>query len=158
MDNSEAKILSGIAGEYFVAGELSRRGYLASITLRNTAHIDILASNGEKTVNIQVKTKCRERADNWNLGSKPLEYKNIKNNFFYVLVDISSSQDNKEIEYYIISKNQLNEQVEKGHLLWQSGKKSNGEPRKSETRIFKIESHPELNIEKCKNNWNQLFA
>ena len=45
MKNSEAKILSGIAGEYFVAGELSRKGYIASITLRNTAGIDIIASN-----------------------------------------------------------------------------------------------------------------
>jgi hypothetical protein len=29
-------VLSGVAGEYLVAGELSRRGYIASIPLRNT--------------------------------------------------------------------------------------------------------------------------
>jgi hypothetical protein len=51
--------LSGIAGEYFVAAELSRRGYVASLTLQNTRGIDILASNGDatKSVGIQVKTK-----------------------------------------------------------------------------------------------------
>jgi hypothetical protein len=32
--------LSGVAGEYFVAAELSRRGYIASITLRNTRGVD----------------------------------------------------------------------------------------------------------------------
>jgi len=48
----------GIAGEYLVAGELSRRGYVASLTLRNTRGIDILASNKDatKSVGIQVKT------------------------------------------------------------------------------------------------------
>ena len=36
-----SSILIGVAGEYFVAAELSRRGYVASITLRNTKGIDI---------------------------------------------------------------------------------------------------------------------
>lgn len=50
--------LSGVAGEYLVAAELSRRGYIASITLRNTRGIDILVSNADATrsVGIQVKT------------------------------------------------------------------------------------------------------
>ena len=34
----------GITGEYLVAAELSRRGYVATLTLRNTRGIDILAS------------------------------------------------------------------------------------------------------------------
>jgi Holliday junction resolvase-like predicted endonuclease len=53
-----SKQLSGIAGEYYVAAELSRRGYLAAITLRNSEGIDILVSNidGNKLFSIQVKT------------------------------------------------------------------------------------------------------
>ena len=35
-------ILAGITAQYLVAGELSRRGHIASITLRNTKGIDIL--------------------------------------------------------------------------------------------------------------------
>ena len=31
-----ASILTGVAGEYFVAAELSRRGYIASISLRKS--------------------------------------------------------------------------------------------------------------------------
>jgi hypothetical protein len=48
----------GITGEYLVAAELSRRGYVATLTLRNTRGIDILASNSDatKSVGIQVKT------------------------------------------------------------------------------------------------------
>jgi hypothetical protein len=44
-----SSILCGVAGEYFVAAELSRRGYVASVTLRNTCGIDILASNVDAT-------------------------------------------------------------------------------------------------------------
>ena len=53
-----SRSLSGLSGEYFVAAELSRRGYIASITLRNTKVVDILAAGGEakKTIGIQVKT------------------------------------------------------------------------------------------------------
>ena len=36
-----SSILTGVSGEYFAAAELSRRGYVASITLRNTKGIDI---------------------------------------------------------------------------------------------------------------------
>ena len=52
------KILRGVAGEYLVAGELSKRNFIASITLRNTKGMDILASNSDasKSVGIQVKT------------------------------------------------------------------------------------------------------
>jgi len=37
--------LTGVAGEFNVAAELSRRGYIATLTQRNTRGIDILASN-----------------------------------------------------------------------------------------------------------------
>jgi hypothetical protein len=51
--------LTGIAGEYYVAAELSRRGFMASITLRNNDSIDIHASklSNKKLFAIQVKTK-----------------------------------------------------------------------------------------------------
>lgn len=50
--------LVGVAGEYLVAGELSLRGYIASITLRNSRGIDIIisSSDGTKSASIQVKT------------------------------------------------------------------------------------------------------
>ena len=51
--------ITGIAGEYFVAAELSIRGFMASVTLRNNESIDIHAtkiSNNDKMFAIQVKT------------------------------------------------------------------------------------------------------
>ncbi|HRZ29009.1 MAG TPA: hypothetical protein P5295_19525 [Spirochaetota bacterium] len=64
-------ILSGVSGEYFVAAELSRRGFIASLTLKNTIGIDILVSNSEatKSVGIQVKTNQSSRKA-WVLNEK----------------------------------------------------------------------------------------
>src|SRR5262249_53415169 len=78
-------IQAGIAGEYLVAAELSRLGYVASLTLRNTRGIDILASNKDatKSVGIQVKTSQRATAD-WVLSKKAEQ--DVAENLFYVFV------------------------------------------------------------------------
>ena len=117
MDKKISSILTGVAGEYFVAAELSLRGYVASITLRNTKGIDIVASNeeGNKTINIQVKTNRRKKPQ-WIMNKKA---ENIKDkNMFYVLVllfdDITSP------EYYIVPSRDVANYVEKGYKKWLS--------------------------------------
>jgi hypothetical protein len=68
-----------------VAAELSRRGYVASVTLRNTRGIDILASNRDatKSVGIQVKT-CSGTRPAWVLNKKAEV--DLAENLFYVFV------------------------------------------------------------------------
>src|SRR5438132_13588947 len=48
----------GNASQFFIAGELCRRGYSAVVTLGNTPNVDILCSNkkGTNFAHIQVKT------------------------------------------------------------------------------------------------------
>ena len=36
--------ITGVSGEYFVAAELSRRGWVAVLTLKNTPNIDLIAT------------------------------------------------------------------------------------------------------------------
>ena len=73
MDKTEklSKGISGIAGEYFVAAELSRRGFMASVTLRNNDSVDIHASklSSNKMFAIQVKTN-QIGSRNWTLHQK----------------------------------------------------------------------------------------
>ena len=54
-------ILAGVAGEYFVAAELSRRGWIASISLRNTRGIDILVTNQEASRSITIQCKTSQK-------------------------------------------------------------------------------------------------
>src|SRR5215207_5258446 len=93
--------LSGVAGEYFVAAELSRRGYVASLTLRNTRGIDILASNldATKSVGIQVKTNQSDGKE-WMLNKKvEAEAEDLAANLFYVFVRLNGL---KSPEYYVV--------------------------------------------------------
>jgi hypothetical protein len=84
---------------YFVGAELSRRGYVASITLRNTRGIDILASNADatKSVGIQVKTN-QDARKKWILSEK-IE-NNVATNLFFVFVRLNGHQDAPE--YHIV--------------------------------------------------------
>ncbi len=52
------KILTALAGEYYVAAELCRRGYMASLTLKNYPKVDIFALDPatQRQTAIQVKT------------------------------------------------------------------------------------------------------
>jgi hypothetical protein len=54
--------LTGTAGEYFVAAELSLRGWLATVTIKNAPSIDVLAKHAQtgQTATIQVKTTSKQ--------------------------------------------------------------------------------------------------
>ena len=65
-----SSILAGISGEYFVAGELSRRGWIASLTLRNTRSRHPREHEGtNRSVGVQVKTSSG-RNPKWILNKK----------------------------------------------------------------------------------------
>ena len=71
VEHKTTSLLAGVSGEYFVAAELSRRGLIASISLRNTRGIDILTTNAAatKSANIQCKTSQGSK-DTWILSDK----------------------------------------------------------------------------------------
>jgi len=128
-------ILTGVSGEYFVAAELSRRGYIASITLRNTKGLDILCSNAEatKTVGIQVKAHAGSRRA-WMLNEKAEDY--YADNLFYVFVCLNNGE--RPPEYHIVPSKVVAGTVRKGHAKWLKtpGKKGQA-PRETSVRQFK---------------------
>ena len=52
---------TGLSGEYFVAAELYRRGFLVALTIGNAKAIDILAQKDNKTFSIQVKSNLQTK-------------------------------------------------------------------------------------------------
>jgi len=120
------KQLSGITGEYYVAAEFSRRGYLAAITLRNSDGVDILVSNikGDKTFSIQVKTTQNKRKWIWN---KKVEEETSRNKYF-VFVNIPKDID-KHPEYFIVNSKALSECIKEGHQNWLKKPTKNGKRR-----------------------------
>jgi hypothetical protein len=113
--NTLSSIQAGIAGEYFVAAELSRRGYVASLTLRNTRGIDVLASNQDatKSVGIQVKT-CKGGKPDWILGPKA-EIDSAEH-LCYVFVCLP---EQGPPSFYIVPRNVVATAVRTEHTRWQ---------------------------------------
>lgn len=74
----------GNCGEYFVAGELERRGFTAAVPMSNTKDFDVLAISREshRQYAIQVKTSLND-PDKWILTKKAEDLKN--DNIIYVL-------------------------------------------------------------------------
>jgi len=125
----------GVAGEYFVAGELSRRGYLASITLRNTKGVDILASNKDATrqVAIQVKTNHHDKPE-WILSAKAESY--YAENLFYIFVNLKG--DHLRPDFYIVPSTVVAEYTHSTHKAWLDTPGSKGQPHKdSSIRKFR---------------------
>lgn len=118
-------ILVGASGVSFVAAELSRRGYIASVTLRNTRGIDILASNANTTrsVGIQVKTN-RGKKKHWMLDHTAEHGKS--KTLFYVFVNLNGSDQRPD--YHIVPSAKVARHIVKDYQEW----RRRGHP---ETRI-----------------------
>jgi hypothetical protein len=126
--------LTGIAGEYLVAGELSRRGYVASLTLRNTKGIDLLVSNADatKSVGIQVKTNQTGKAD-WILSKKAEA--ELATNLFYVFVAMRGLDPPG---FYIVPRRDVSQYVRDTHREWLASPGRDGQAhRDTDMRIFK---------------------
>ena len=127
-------IQSGVAGEYFVAAELSRRGCIASITLRNTRSVDILASNeaGTRSVMIQVKTNQGSNRQ-WLLNQKAETDRGA--NLFYVFVNLNDSTSPPS--FHVVPSTTVASRCRRSHKKWLSEPKRDGTPRKdTPMRVF----------------------
>lgn len=91
-DSRGETIRTGIAGEFFVAAELSKRGWIATLTAKNTPDVDILASRpaGDAHARIQVKTRTRSYPYAHRVGN---QIKLVGDRDFLVLVDLGTIDD-----------------------------------------------------------------
>lgn len=126
--------LSGAAGQYFVAGELSRRGIIATVTLRNARGIDILASNqsASRTISIQVKTN-QLSGKKWLLDKKAEDL--FADNLYYVFVNLNGQEGAPT--YHVVLSMIVASYVKIRHQNWLAGAKKDGSARKdSSMRVF----------------------
>ena len=119
----------GVAGEYFVAAELSLRGYHAAVTLRNSRGIDIIASSADasKSVSIQVKTS-RGKSPIWplNKGSEDLS----SDSHFYVFVLLRPLGIRPD--FFVVPSSVVAKYISTRHREWLKGSKRDGTQRKDQ--------------------------
>ena len=148
IDTRPSAILAGVAGEYYVAAELSSKGYIASITLRNSKGVDVLCSNADATrsVGIQVKTSFGQDR-RWLLNKEAEDY--YAENLFYVFVCLNKNQSKPE--YFVVPSKHIAKQTKEGHAKWLLTPGKKGRIHKdSKMRIFKDKK------EEFKDRWDLL--
>ena len=115
--SEKEKSSRGNASQFFVAGELCRRGYSAVVTLGNTPNTDILCSNmaGTKFVHIQVKTFVPGNRT-CSVGAKA--ERDFGESFFWVLGGIPKPNTEQQFEYFIIPSAVMAHNVSLEYQLW----------------------------------------
>ena len=156
---AEQKITRGNASQFFIAGELCRRGYSAVVTLGNTPNTDILCSNlaGTKFVHIQVKTFV-PGGRTCSVGKKAEKF--FGDNFFWVLGGIPLPNSDKEFEYYIIPSKTMSENINENHQNWLATLGRNGQKHKDNS-IRTVMLPPWINgngwdLSNYKNRWDLI--
>lgn len=129
---------TGIAAEYYVAGELSRLGYNVTFTFGNTKSIDLLIEKDEITIAIQVKGIQRSKSVCWNLDKTK-----VKPNVFYVLVNLHVDTTSTKPEFFVLSYNEALE-------LFTSP------PKLGDKRAY-LDYKKLKNLATYQDNWGKLF-
>jgi hypothetical protein len=155
MSVTSDKALIGIAGTHLVCYELVRRGYIASMTSRNTQGIDVLAStkDGRKTASIQVKTRSESsHKDDWILSEKDEDRKSEF--FYYVFVHLRAEEE--KTEFYIVPSKLVAQEISKYHVEWRNAPGRGGR-RHQDTTMRKFFLKYLDDTSKYKDNWHMMF-
>lgn len=97
--------LSGLAGEFFVAAELLKRGMQTSVTFGNAKAIDLLAVNPETDEQFTVQVKTLRRR-NW----FPIDCSKANSAHVYVFVILN--KPSQQVDYFVVPGRELAEASE----------------------------------------------
>ena len=95
---------SHLAGEYFVAAELSKRGYAVAMTIGNAKAIDLFIEKGRRTANIQVKAISRRKNVGW-----PMSRSKVWSNVTYVFVCLNELD--KPPDYFVATPSEVRPRI-----------------------------------------------
>jgi len=140
------KDFSGVTGEYLVAAELSKRGFIASMTIKNMPGIDIVVSDetASKVIGIQVKVKQDlSQKKGWTLNAK--DENRYSDNLFYVFVDLAVEK-NYETNFYVFPSQEVARRIKKFYNEWLKDPKHNA----NDMRTFYLKDGEQPN------NWEVL--
>lgn len=145
--DSRDKTSRGTASQFYVAGELCRRGLTAVVTLGNCPNTDILCSNrdGTQFAHIQVKTFV-PGIRTCSVGRKAETPYGPR--FFWVLAGIPKPGSAAPFEYYVIPAQLMAENVRACHEAWLAAPGKHGQAHK-DSSVRTVVLPPGL----CRNGW-----
>lgn len=126
-----SKQLTGAAGEYFVAAELSRRGWAASITPKGVDRTDILAQHLETGSVIAVQVKATTTGTEFTLNVNS-EASSDGDNEWFALVGFTSKGDSPT--YHLLPRNHVAFLIYTDHRVWLEKPSKSGARHKDTSR------------------------
>ena len=109
-----SKAITGMRGVYLVAAELSKLGFIVSLTSRGAQGADLLVTDQkcQQAFTVQVKTDATGGSF-WLVGKKAKEV--VSRSHVYVLVRIRNpKKDGEVVEYYVVRSAMLSRRAHHG--------------------------------------------
>ncbi len=134
--SQQQKYFLNIAGEFYVAAELNRRGIYASVTYGAAKNADVLAFDQEsrQTAVIEVKTTA------WVTGQHSINESNKHSHTFWVLTllpDVKETQGSPR--FFVFTSKELVEKVSESHRLYSEGyQKKHGVPFEDSKGVYSL--------------------
>lgn len=107
--------LTGAAGEYHVAAELSRRDWLATVTIKNAPGTDVLAQRRDRKVVVAIQVKTASEGYNFRLGVKD-EDPGERDHEWYAFVSLRG--DEERPSFYVMPRHVVAAIVYLEHREW----------------------------------------
>jgi hypothetical protein len=123
--------LTGAAGEYYVAAELSLRGRLATVTIKNAPGTDVLARHLVSGRVLSIQTKTASVGNKFTLGEKE-ERPAQGNNEWYILVALAAL--GLRPSFYLVPRNVVAAFLYADHRTWLAKKSPSGAAHKDTPR------------------------
>lgn len=118
--SQQQKYFLNIAGEFYVAAELNRRGIYASVTYGAAKNADVLAFDRQsrQTAVIEVKTTASPNKK-WLTGGQSIDKDSVHPQLFWVLV-LLPGEGNTESSprYFVFTSKELVEKVAETHRVY----------------------------------------
>jgi len=159
MSKKADKSHRGNASQFFVAGELCRRGWMAVVTMGNCPNTDVLVSNkeGTKFAHVQVKTFVPGNRT-CSVGAKA--EKEFGDNFFWVLAGIPEPGQASDFVYHVIPSAEMSFHVKRSHKAWLDTPGMKGQPHNPTTmRTVNLPPHVDgfgWDLNAYKNRWDLI--
>jgi hypothetical protein len=119
--------LTGAAGEYFVAAELSLRSWLATVTIKNAPGTDVLAQNLLSGAVVAIQTKTASYGNQFQLDRK-CETPATAQNQWYVFVSLGKQGERPS--FYVVPHDVVAGAMFAQHREWLSRPARDGTPHK----------------------------
>lgn len=121
--SQQQKYSLNLAGEFYVAAELNRRGIFASVTYGAAKNADVLAfdQQSRQTAIIEVKTTASPNKK-WITGQHSIDKNSIHSQLFWVLVLVPDKENTSTApRFFVFTSKELVDKVSEAHDAYSAG-------------------------------------